>query len=526
MNLTSDLANLIGRLIPTQTRIVVRGSRQELPALAHTMDVDSIHGILREAEAGNCSRLFALYRDILSSHSHLQAEAFKRKLAVLSEPLNLIPDDPKDLAQVSHAKAVCDHLCARPSWIYFLSHLLDSSLYPVSLSERIYIPSGREGWRYEIASLNPIPATHLAWPEGCLSIRETDSFGNFTGSHWQPDPRRHILHRAHLLTSVPDWWGGPMRSLLFWWFFATCDRDWWARFLDRFGSPFLEGRYDSSDERGRYELEHAFSFATRVGGIVLSDEAAVKMHQANTSQGGDAFQAFAEFANREISKLIVGQTSSSDIQKEGGIGGGQGKGQADVRDDIRRFDSTLLSHTIKTQILAPLWQLNGWEMPLPNVTFGAVSEEKGELTGATILALAQAGWEPTDEGVATISSKIGVSLQRISAKPPNDSSPFALSATPPRRSPLLPTVARRAERQRQARSAVDALALSASPKLARIMSAQAAEFAAAIEASGSPEEAAENIAALVAASDPTTAAELIENFLSASSVNAVISLDN
>lgn len=523
MNLTSDLVNLIGRLIPTQTRIVVRGARQELPALAHTMDVDSIHGILREAEAGNCSRLFALYRDILSSHSHLQTEAFKRKLAVLSEPLTLIPDDPKNPAQVAHAKAVCEHLCARPGWIDFLSHLLDSSLYPISLSERLYVPSVREGWRYEIAALNPVPATHLAWPEGCLSIRETDEFGNFTGSHWQPDVRRHVQHRAHLLTSVPDWWGGPMRSVLFWWFFATCDRDWWARFLDRFGSPFLEGRYDSSDERGRYELEHAFSFATRVGGIVLSEGAAVQMHQANTSQGGDAFQAFAEFANREISKLIVGQTSSSDIQQEGGIGGGQGKGQADVRDDIRRFDSTRLAHTIKTQILAPLWQLNGWDVPIPSVTFGAVSEDEAEITGTLLLALRQAGIVLTQDGLDSISARLGLGFEFAPDPAP---SPFALSAIPNRRPALLPTVARRAARQRQARSAVDALALSASPKLARIMSAQAAEFAAAIEASGSPEEAAENIAALVAASDPTTAAELIENFLSASSVNAVISLDN
>lgn len=520
MKLATSLASLIGGLIPTKTRIVVRG-RQHAPAIAHTMDVDAIHGILRAAEGGDCSRLFALYRDILASCSHMQAEFSKRKLGVLAEPLTLISADPKDPVQVKHNKEVETHLTERPNWIDFLSHLQDSILYPVSLAERLYCQSSRPGWRYEIGCLSPIPAIHLAWPLGEFSIRATDEHGNFTGSYTRPQLREYVCHRSHLLSSVPDWWGGPMRSLVFWWFFATNDRDWWARFLDRFGSPFLEGRYDSSDERGRYELEAAFSAATKLFGIVVSDDAKLVMHQANTSQGGDAFQAFAEFANREISKLIIGQTSSADVQKSGGIGDGQGESQADVREDIRRFDSTRLAHTIRTQVLIPLWALNGWDTPIPTVAFGAVSDDKAEITGELIESLFSAGIVLTDAGLATVSERLGLGL-RFSASPPAGS-PFALSTA--RRPALLPTVARRAARSQQARRAVESLSTNVSPKLARIMTARAHEFAAAVADSTSREQAAEAVAALAAAHDPTLAADLVASFLTSAAVNAVLTLD-
>jgi phage gp29-like protein len=509
MPLLQNIRHLITGILPTRTRVIVRG-RQQLPALAHTLDIDAIHGILREAEAGTCDRLFALYRDIISSYSHFQGEFSKRKLAVIADPLTLIPPG-KDPATSQLCKTVEEHLTSLPGWDEFLSHALDSVLYPVSVSERIYRPSDRSAWRYEIAGLTTIPHHHLAWPGGILSLRDTDDNGNFTGARSPLDPAAHIIHRGHLLSSVPDWWGGPMRAVLFWWFFATCDRDWWARFLDRFGAPFLEGRYNSADERGRYELQEAFSAATRLFGIVVSDEARVTMHQANTSQGGDAFQSFAEFANREISKLVIGQTSSSEIQNGGLNSDGQAGAQADVRDDIRRFDSKRLAHTIRTQILAPLWTLNGWPGPIPACTFGSLSNDETEITGELLVALKNAGIRLTEDGLTTVSERLGLGLQFDVP-----GMPYALSAN--RLSPS-------AARQRQARRAIDALAENSAPALARLLTSRAGALSEAIATSASPQQAASSVAALVSSYDPATSAELLQSVLAIASLNAVQTLD-
>lgn len=518
MNIRAKLSELAARLVPQTilTRIV---GKQQPQAVAHMMDVDRLHGMLRKAEQGDTEELFALYRDIVAGHAHTQGEFSKRKLAVLGEPMTLTPANPKIATEAAFIADVQTHLIDLPQWSDFLSHSLDSSLYPVAVSERIYRPSPRPGWRYEVAEITKVPHVNLMWPEGVVSIRDTDADGNFTGAHTPLDGTRYLVHRGNLLSSVPDWWGGPMRSILFWWLFATMGRDWWARFLDRFGSPFLVGKYEQTDDRGRYELQHAFSEATRIFGLAISKETDVAIHQANATGGGDAFEKFQTFANNEISKAIIGQPGSAASSGPKIGGDGQATAQSEVREDIRKYDARMLGVLIRSKILIPLWRLNGWTVPLPTVNFGAVTEEEADLTGDLLSSLYTAGLEPTDEGLEILSAKLGLPLRRLPALP---SPGRALSAAG---SPLLPAVARRAARARQARGAVDALAAAASPKLARLMRSRSLELAAAVEAADSPEAAAAAVAALAADYDPAGAAELVAAVLSSAAVNAVIQLD-
>ena len=91
------------------------------------------------------------------------------------------------------------------------------------------------------------------------------------------------------MLTTPDNRGGPMRSLVFWWLLSSMGRDWWARFLDKYGSPFLVGKYDQADDASRGVLERAFQWAVRVGGIVVSKQTEVEIIQASASQSGDAF---------------------------------------------------------------------------------------------------------------------------------------------------------------------------------------------------------------------------------------------
>jgi hypothetical protein len=71
----------------------------------------------------------------------------------------------------------------------------------------------------------------------------------------------------------------------------------------------------------------------------------------------------------------------------------------------------------------------------------------------------------------------------------------------------MPSVARRAARQRQARRAVDSLVADASPRLARLMPDHHQQIADVIESSDSPESAAASVAALAASYDPGLAAD-------------------
>src|SRR5512145_2392848 len=67
--------------------------RAEPPNATRGATVESVQSALRAAEAGETRLLFALYRDLVLSGSHVQAEFNKRKLAVLAQPHAILPAD-------------------------------------------------------------------------------------------------------------------------------------------------------------------------------------------------------------------------------------------------------------------------------------------------------------------------------------------------------------------------------------------------------------------------------------------------
>jgi hypothetical protein len=278
-------------------------------------------------------------------------------------------------------------------------------------------------------------------------------------------------------------------------------------------------RVDGADDGARWSLQDAFSAASRLFGIVVSNDTQVEMKEANASGSGDAFEKFHTTANREISKLIVGQTSSAEIQTSG-LGDSQGTAQAGVRDDIRKYDAYVLGHMVKTQILRPLWHINGWTTPLPTVSFGAISEEEAALTGEFLASLNTAGLRITADGLEKLSAKYGYGIERIPALP--EARPFPLSAG---FSDFIPSVELRAAKERQARRAVAAVVENATPRVARLMRGRTLQLTAAIESSDTPEAAAAAIADFAAAYDPGAASELFEAVFSAAAANAALVLD-
>ena len=263
--------------------------------IATIMDVDRIHEIMSEAECGNVQDLFALYRDVLLGDSHLQGEFTKRKLAVIGDPISIQPADKNNPEDVADADWLDAQLTPRPAWfLRACGHLLESTLWPVAICEKIFAPV--DGG-YRLQKLVPVPDQLIDFRTGKLMLRITDpETGYPTGEIMPADESRYLIHRGHLL-SVPDNWGGPMRSLIFWWFFSVLDRDGWARFLERYGSPFLVGKYEQADDPSRTVLERAFSNASKLFGIVISKETEVEIQQASTAPTGEAFEKLNDTAS-------------------------------------------------------------------------------------------------------------------------------------------------------------------------------------------------------------------------------------
>jgi phage gp29-like protein len=502
-------------ILPTRSLIPYLDGRLEPPAVAHTLDAERLGSILRSAESGDMEDLFSLYRDIISGHTHAQAEFAKRKLAVLGEDAVFAPHDEKQPADATTAAAVEEQITALPNWLDIQLHLLDSTLYPLSLVEKIYRPSDRPGYLYELAELRPVPYRLLDYSDGHLMIYDVDSSGNRLATKHHPDPTRYIIHRGHPLTSLPDTWGGPMRAVTFWYLFSVMDRHWWSRFLDRYGAPFIEANYDESDDSARLILARAFQSATKLFGIAVPKSVQLKMHQAAAAGSSDAFEAFHAVANAEMSKVIVGQTLSATAASTG-LGSGVADQQESVRQDIRQFDATRLAHTLRTQLFVPLCRLNAWTGRPPSISWGAESADDMAVTADILRSLPDAGLELTDDAIATLGRRLGLPLRRLPA-PTRPAPGFPLAA--PRPDPRRLTT-----RSHTTRLANDAIAASAAESYAQAMAASLSPVASILAASSSMDDFERRLRAEFPTIPSRAAAEILSATMSANAANALLNL--
>lgn len=518
-NIRARLVRYIAERIPVSRRTIYKSLYSEQPLSAATLDMGTVHAILDGADFGNTNEYFALCDFIVLSDSHLQGELAKRKLAILGDPRVVAPIDKTNAQDVAAVKFIEELVDSLPSFLDAIAALLDSSIWPLSIVEKVFRPATvNPKLSYELEKLIRVPPRLFNYTQtGTLRIWDTDpDTGMVLGTLSDPDPMRYIIHRGHLLTT-PDYRGGPMRALVFWSLFSNFDRDWWARFLDRYGSPFLVGKYDQADDDSRIILQNAFSLASKLGGIVISRQTDIELKEAFT-KGGEGFDLFFKTCQREKSKLIVGQTTSADAE-HGGMGStGVATAQAHVRGDIRQFDSVWLGNTLKNQLFDPFLKING----IPGrvkISWGA--EESADIAqmSAAMASLADAGLEPTDEGVDTVSTRVGVQMQRKKIVAP------AMPGGKPGGKPgakITPFTAAPPDRYELAELANESVARDGAPGLARAFRGAFAPVGRFIAESAGPDDLIEKIMTYYADWSPDQLAPLILEALSAQAANGAV----
>jgi len=326
-----------------------------------------------------------------------------------------------------------------------------------------------------------------------MRIFDVDENGTPLPTSHEVTPERYIVHRCDLMPA-PDNWGGAMRSILFWWLLRTMDRQWWGDALERFGVPFLKGKY--SDEKGKATLERAFRLAVRLGAIVVSKNTEVEIVQAASSDSSNSYERFITICNQEISKLIVGQTLSSSASPTGELGGGTANLQGEVRDDIRKADAKALAATFRSQLFEQILEINGRVGRAPKILFGSESSADLSVSLSLIGKLHEAGLEPDDDALDTLSERLGFGIRRAAVPQPG-MMPFSAQGVP--LSSGDPINDRTAE--------------SSAADLSRAFADDLAPLKDLIAASTSPDDCIRRVQDWIAAHNPANAADVIEKAL-------------
>lgn len=272
-------------------------------------------------------RLVDLY-EMLLVDGHLTAIIGNRKNKVLGEPYLL--RDANDNQNPTLLPLL------QKSWLRdFINFSLDSIFFGHSLIEITELTDANE-----IGKITLIERRNVVPEQSLVLYNSHDTTGSdytapFYKNHYVSIQDRERL--GLLLKAAPDV------------IYKRFSRASWSVFLERFGMPIITVQTDKTDAEKR-EVSDALVEMGREGSGVFGKEDEVKTH---FPAGGDSSKNFKEkvlICNSELSKLILGQTMTTDD--------GSSKSQAvvheNVSEEIQEADMELIQNIINGELMPRL----------------------------------------------------------------------------------------------------------------------------------------------------------------------------
>jgi len=456
--------------------------RYEPSNITTNADVQAVQNAIRSAESGDVQEYYRFLRDVLLSDDHIQSCFNTRKLALLAQPLSILPEDKNNTDDMALAKALTQAKNDCENWTAGMLALMDSNgFWPVSVVERLYKTAGEPNpgaprlqytlrkfvpvnpqlhcfqWAYlmggvGLGTASAVQLSQMAGKPGGLGTEDNSPY-KIDLERWEPyfklwpidnagriiydvtnasylDPQRHIVHRGHLMQTFRDNWGGPGRAILMWWLFRNLGREWFARGMERVGTPFPVGYTDANDPAAVALLHAAFDLSKKIGGIVVDESSRIELKEAMVQGMAQGYETFYNMCNEAISFHITGIRKS---ESPGGLNAGQSNFAGNVREDVRMMDNMTMAETLWKQIAIPFRDINGLKGCVKFV-WGGLSDADAKTFSEFLKTMNEAGFEADDQSIPTVNERTGLSWKKKVAALPAIVPP-AVPGIPPKPEP-------------------------------------------------------------------------------------------
>ena len=122
----------------------------------------------------------------------------------------------------------------------------------------------------------------------------------------------------------------------------------WAVFAENFGVPLRIGKYPkSASDADRLKLLRSLKAMGTDAAAVIREDMVVDLVAVNATQGEKVFGSLMDRLDKQVSKLVLGQTMTADD----GASLGQAKIHNEVRIDILRADARQMAATVGDQLV-------------------------------------------------------------------------------------------------------------------------------------------------------------------------------
>jgi phage gp29-like protein len=175
--------------------------------------------------------------------------------------------------------------------------------------------------------------------------------------------------------------GGIARPVAWMWMFKNYTLKDWVQFIEIYGQPFRIGKFAPGASQGDQDalLRAVISLASDAG-CVIPSTMQIELVEAMKGGGTDVFEKLARYADEQMSKIVLGQTGTTDAAPSG-LGGQSSKNaHNDVRGDIERADASALMAAINLQLVRPYIDLNqGKQQHYPWLYIGRPEDQDVQL---------------------------------------------------------------------------------------------------------------------------------------------------
>ncbi len=350
--------------------------------------------ILREAIDGDPERYLELAEDMEERNEHYAGVLGVRKRQVSG--LEMTVEAASDAADDVRAADMVREVVGRDDFEDELFDILDAIGKGFSATEIIWDTSEGQWMPSALKWRDP------RWFNFDPADRETLKLKGPGGEEdlW---PAKWIIHRAKIKSGLTIR-GGIARSAAWAYLFKAFTASDWAIFCEAYGQPIRVGKYgaDATEEQKEILLRAVASIASDFGGII-PESMAIEFVQATLSGSLDLYERRSDWLDRQISKLVLGQTGTTDAQAGGYAVGRVHDG---VREDIERADAKQLAASLNRDLVVPLVSLNmGSLKRYPKLRIGRPDDIDIDKLVSNVTKLVPLGLKV---GMSTMRDKIGL----------------------------------------------------------------------------------------------------------------------
>lgn len=311
---------------------------------AQGLTPERLASLLMAAEQGDEQAYLELAEEMEEKDLHYRSVLATRKIQVSGLEMT-VEAASEDKADVKAADAVRDVLdVLRPA----LFDIMDAVGKGFSVSEILW---DTEGSLWRPASIEWRDPRWFGFePHTGRGPLLRDDVGNLSPLA----PAKFIVHRSKSKSGLPIR-GGLARAAAWAWLFKNFDLKAWVIFCEVYGHPLRVGKYgEGATESDKAVLLRAVRNISADHAAIVPDSMVLEFIDAKAQGNAVVFEGLAEYLDRQMSKLVLGQTGTTDTGSRVGTANAHER----VRADIERSDAAQLAATLNRDLVIPFMRLN------------------------------------------------------------------------------------------------------------------------------------------------------------------------